>query len=646
MKKLLPLVLIAACGGKDDKKKDDQRNGQNPAASASTFYAQDKLNLTQNFDAVTPNSFKSQPNGAGLRLLYSDNRETECEKAGSRDSVQYETCKLAYEIRDRFFGSAGTNIRQRLKSFEDRINGNLARARGGYIPCLDPDYGGGVTVSFAGNPPTDGVAPAFSQTTIDYRIDDKGAGVATGVKLALSCLDSFGSQGFAHQVAFGKADKTWSLVEDQSDGKTALGNITADGTIDLWFGFGTRSKYDGPEDEVVTQDKNGNPVIFIDDEGNGDATLANIKAVPALGIIGLSVIGEYGGECGTRIIMNDTALYLKADNNRYGACFSGDVFDKYTSDNNLNADGDSRGAYHPEWDNIELCLKVSGQVPEVGLQGMKHCVDSGLVTYAADGTTVADPFTRINLPHLSAKGDQAPSGALRVRAWMAGQMHKTIDLSAVPPYGSVPLAPGASVTQVEGFEALSYGFGTPSGQTPEPVATTAACNASDAERTLAFTQSFTLKISDLFAFLPAPKTPDAPAPEELQNGLVATLNSGLQQTGETASVFEVDVGGSVGVTYRSVVSGSVSLSFGSTEVASGTFSGSTDPADLTNMTRVKLNPTGTPALASDTVLTATISGTLLLSCGSQTAATQTAAANVGIPKLTVYAQPQPPSGAQ
>ena len=609
---LVACMSLATC-------EETEEEGEEASSNAQTFYSYSKLNLSQNFEATTPNSFKQ---GDGTSLSYDDNRETECLKAGERETIPYELCKLSYEIRARFFQPSGKDIKNRLDEFEGRINGNLSRAEGGYIPCLDPSYTGGTQVGYGDA--TGGEAAAYSETSINYSIPNGGDGIATGMELTLSCLDSFDGQGTTDfNVAVGRKGKLWSLVEDDSRGKTVLGTLHEDGSINLWYGFGSRSDIDSADDEAVQGDP---PHIFKD-----GATIANIITYPEKGLIAMSAIGEYGGECGTRLIMNQTALYVKAGLNRYGSCFTGDVFDKYVSDNNLNEDGDNRNAYHSDWEDQEICMVVSDSQPQVSNVGMQHCVDSGLVTYEEDGTTVADPFAAIVLPNLSAEEDQAESGALKVRGWMAGQMQKGFDLSAVPKFGWEPLPPNPVFTSTEGYEYNSFAFAVPATETPEPIKVSAACNADENTRTGNFSVEYELQLATALDTLKANGEQDL---ETIKSNFLVSANAAMTEVGDQAPGFYVSVGGAVGATHRSNVAGTVTVSLDGTSIGEGTYTGPTD--GLTNIAKAQITLANVPEITVNSKFKVTIAGTVKLVCNAENSTERVGAATIGLPSIFWY----------
>ncbi|MFK7826104.1 MAG: hypothetical protein AB8G05_18270 [Oligoflexales bacterium] len=593
---------------------DEEEDGAE--SSSRIYYSYSKLNLSQNFEATSPKSFKQ---GDGTSLSYDDNRETECLNAGARDTVPYELCKLSYEIRARFFQASGKDIKGRLDDFEGRINGNLSRAEGGYIPCLDSAYIGGTEIVYGDS--TQGEASAYNETAFSYLIPNGSNGISTGMDLTLSCLDSFdGRQSTKFNAAVGRKGKLWSLVEDMSDGKTVLGTLHEDGSINLWYGFGSRVNVDSADDETVKGDP---PAIFED-----GATIANIITMPDKGLIAMSAIGEYGGECGTRLIMNQTALYVKAGLNRYGACFSGDVFDQYVTDNNLNIDGDNRSAFYEEWENQELCMIVSDSQPQVSNVGMQHCVDSGLVTYEEDGTTVADPFAAVSLPNLSAKEDRADSGALKMRGWMAGQMQKGFDLSNVPKFGWEPLPPSPVFSETEGFEFNSFAFTIPQSVNPEPIKVSAACNADETTRTSSFSVQYELEVATALATLKANGDQDL---ESLKTNFISVANNAMLEEGAQAPGFHVSVGGAVGATHRSNIAGTVSVSLDGTSVGEGTYTGSTE--GLTNIAKADINLTSVPEITANSKFSVTIAGTLTLVCNTENTVERVGAATIGLPSV-------------
>ncbi|NRA68151.1 MAG: hypothetical protein HRU19_26950 [Pseudobacteriovorax sp.] len=597
------------CGSSDD----DSGGG----AASSTYYAYSRLNITQNFEAATPKGFKP---AASTGLLYEDNRETKCLKAGVRDSLEYEICKLSYEVRQRFFQPSGKSINENLDSFEGGMNANLYRAGGGYIPCLDPNYTSGSNVIFSDA--TEGEAVAYNETNVSYAIPDGGSGIATGLDLTFSCgYGGVDGNNNNNAQAFGKSGSVWSLVFDNDAGRTSIGTLSEDGSIDLWFGYGNRT-VDGPEDEVV-DDSTDTPYIF-----DGGATIANIKVLPDQGLVAMAVVGEYGGECGTRMVMNQSALYLKADINRYGACFEGDVYDQYVLDNNINED--NTGLFRAEWENAELCLVVSDSLPQISDAGLQHCIDAGLVTYAEDGTTIADPFTAIDLPNLSAKGDRAPAGAQKVRGWMAGQFHQGFDLSAVPAFGWELINEGQTFAQVEGYEVSSYAFSLPDSVNSEPIKVKAACNADATTRTAEFSQTYQLTVAEIIA--------NSGSDDDVVTKTVNALNGAMLAVDDAAPTFNVNIGGVVGVTHRSLISGSVTLAADGTTIGSGTYEGTTE--GTSNVAEVSVALSDVPTLSQTSTLSVTIAGSLELSCNSATAQERTAAATIGMPMLVYYAVPQ------
>ena len=471
---------------------------------------------------------------------------------------------------------------------------------------------------------TKGEAAAYLETSINYSIPNGGTGVSTGMQLNLSCLDSFDGRGDTKfNVAVGRKGKLWSLIEDVSDGKTVLGTLHEDGSINLWYGFGSRANVDAADDESVSGDP---PAIFAD-----GATIANIITVPDKGLIAMSAIGEYGGECGTRLIMNQTALYVKAGLNRYGACFTGDVFDQYVTDNNLNTDGDHRSAYHSDWEDQEICMVVSNSQPQVSDAGLQHCVDSGLITYEEDGTTVADPFAAISLPNLSAEEDQAASGALKLRGWMAGQLHKGFDLTQVPKLGWEPLPPSPVFAETEGYEFNSFAFAIPSSTAPEPLKVAAACNGTESTRSSAFSVDYELSLATALATLKANGDQDL---SKIQSNFLSAANKAMTETGTQAPGFHVSVGGAVGATHRSNVAGTVKISLDGTAIGEGTYSGPT--TGLTNIAKAEVSLSSVPEISATSKFAVTIAGTVTLACNTENSTERVAAATIGLPSLYWY----------
>lgn len=191
------------------------------------------------------------------------------------------------------------------------------------------------------------------------------------------------------------------------------------------------------------------------------------------------------------------------------------------------------------------------------------------------------------------------------------------------------------IIEVEGYERANYGFGVPNGSQAENYAITAQCNASEADRTLSFTQTLDLSIGDLVQAAPVFPGGDSAAAQER---FLEILNAALAETGDTAPSFSVSISGSVGATYRSLISGAVSLSVGGSEVGSSSYAGST--SGLTNIAAVSINPTAVPVLDTNSKISATISGQVTLSCSDQDSTSEfTASSNVGLPGLVVYGQP-------
>ena len=212
-------------------------------------------------------------------------------------------------------------------------------------------------------------------------------------------------------------------------------------------------------------------------------------------------------------------------------------------------------------------------------------------------------------------------------------MHRFLDLSAVQTLGWVTLSPSAKIEAVEGYESATYLFKNSSDESSKNIAKTTLCSGDEATRTQSFKQIYILSIADILSNVLADPEVNFDVQKEL---FLKSLNQAMIQTESVAPILSTKVSGVVGISHRSLISGSVILKHGDSVLGTGAFQG-TD-SGLVNSADVSFTAASVPEITSDSVFQAEISGNLTLKCYSEQG-TQTAAAIIGNPSLAWFIKP-------
>ncbi|MCA2961098.1 MAG: hypothetical protein IOD12_12665 [Silvanigrellales bacterium] len=620
------VLFAAGCGKSDSKDNGDGGSpGPNGPARAFSRNALNQVSLTRTFDAVTPKGMK--PSAASALLLDSqDDVEAQCVAISgdaSKQVPEYKLCLVAFAIRSSFFQSGPAVIRDRLMSFDGTLNGNLQRISDFYVPCLNPQHTSAKDYDVAVGPgtPQKTTVPAYSLVNMPVKTTfGDGSVLDTGMSLNLSCMNvsetDTPSGKMVFKTGFGFKDGTWSLVEDIARGMNLSGTVDADENMNIWFSLGDRkATKNGPSAEPAGATKNPYPQ---------SSSVMNIIARPKQNLLGISVGGGDNG-CGVRVLMNDTALYFKGNVNNYGKCFPGDFGEALA------------GPEHtPEWNDVSLCMKVSGNVPEPAALGEGHCIQAGLLETDDDGNVV-DPFENAGLKNLVADADLATDGALYARAWAGPHFMATADYAKVPKLLLVPLSPNDTV-QVKGFTAISWALTKPSNKVASNFSKTAACSAGTASKTGTLVETYELKVADLLADMlknakkNSNSSPNQAAPTA--DSLLAGLNSSLALTGETAPKIEIPVTRTLGTNYRGTFKLSAKVKLDGKEKATVALA---SPSKATETKTVGVAKPGALTLTKTSTLVVDVTGSFALQCdGTASSFDRTAAVKVAVPRLVWF----------
>ena len=608
---LLALASTLSFCGKKKSKTETQTSTTTGRSFSSE--ATGSLNLTQTFDAVTPAGLKTQPTSLSL-----DEADSVCDALyPTVGGPENKSCKLAFEIRQRFFQKGPTVIRDRLKDFESRLSGTLERSSDAYLPCLNPNHTQALTLETTkqgGNETVE--VPAFKRVDIALKQTYKNNLVLDTQKtLSVSCKEEFGDPGSQIRVAFGKKDGTWSLFQEQANGIGSFGTVDSSDNIELWFVVGDR-KASATQDALEAAGSSARTAY------STSSGVAHILAKPNQGFMGISLVGSgVGPGCGSQILINDNALYFKGNINNYGKCYA----DDFGSD-------DSGPAYDSSLNQVELCMEVSGSQPTKPTNGITHCVQSGLLQLDDNGA-VQDPFTAAGLKKLTAVPGGSGSTDLFVRAYMGPHFMADADLSQIPKMLQVPLMKEDKI-EIKGFHAQSAVL-TPKTTPRGKVSVSAACNASVPERQTAFEEEFRLGVEDFLKAKveKAKSTSTSPSSSSpTLESLLTPLRQAFLQASPANPLLKFTLNRSLGTSFRGSFFGTYQLSTqeNGTAVKSGDLVAPGDAASPRASTEVDLQGL---ALESNSVVVLKLKGTLQLDCDNSNGISRTVGLKIGLPQL-------------
>lgn len=372
------ILLISGCEGGSSNSSDD--SSINPRLLTS-------INTSAAVDSQTPNALRSgDPVSANSLILgrsegfvprsfdawdYCNNQYGGGAPAEDQDDFKFNACLMSYEMKETFFTGGGvTEIRQSLQRIDEAIEPYLNPER--YYACADPE--------------SDDFVEATFTPTLAFPNGDDISDMGIPESIAVNCLlELNGEDGVPTQwVAMGiDDDGTITVVEGIDSGmNTYFITVTADGDIDAWFTVGTAPEgFDTTAGEDVTVDGEDN----VDEVYTGSTGLYRVYSDSSSGLIQLSVVGNGGmgtGACGLRAITDGQYMYFNGNiNSPMGGCY----------------DGDFAAAAHPfEADDaeFEVCLRVDDDQFEY-LDELDACSDRGLAPTneeGADNVTLDEIF--------------------------------------------------------------------------------------------------------------------------------------------------------------------------------------------------------------------------------------------------------------
>lgn len=594
------IFFTPACGQKKNLTKDEATGGTTYTVSNSTH-----PHLAQSFYANTPNGLRS---GTTLHLADS---EAACDEKYT-DAAEKMACKTIIDVQNRFFVAGPTVIRTRLSDLDSALNSMLERTSSAYVPCLDANRNTAATFPINIEGGTKDINyPAFELTPVLLKTTyTNGLTFDTGSSLQLSCFDANaqGTGGDAKTgigTGYGFKDGKWYLYMLQSNSIAMFGSSDKEDSIDMWFTIGGT-------------DPSANTANITSETSNyaGSTAVVHIISNPKNGLVGLSQVGVgVGPACGAQILMNNSTLFFSGNLNKYGQC----------TDKDFDNTG-SGGSHNAAYDDVQICMMVSGSTVKPSADGLTSCVKSGLITFDADNKLVK-PFAAAGLKNLTADLDSIVLGALKARAYMGIKFMLGTDLSNIPPFGWVNLG-GNDFINIDGYDSYPFSFLRAEKTDSEANSLTSACNADASAMKKTITESFTLTVPDIIAAIKSNIS------NKSDSDILTSMTKGFANTGEASPVIEVPITGIKGTSFQGSFSGTTVVTIDGTTVGTGNLA--LPAADGTMMSTGKITLTSLPVLSSTSSIKIDLTGTLTLSCDNSNSTERTVLARAGVAKLTWF----------
>ncbi len=560
------------------------------------------INLAAVVEANTPAFFKQSS------LLLTDNG---CDELGN--TPEKFVCSTIFNVKSMFFSGGWTDVHTVLARFDDRLNGALATMSTSYYPCMDATYSRNETITVTGptGAPVSAVFSPYSLLAIPLATTfNDGSSFDTGKSLKVSC--AYRETGST--IAYGYDSGVWSLFENNGTNSTmgTWGTTDSEDNIDLWMKQGDPVR-DAAQNTLETSGKSPLELYPM------GTSITHIIARPKEGLLGLAQIGTVGSQgCYYHFIMNKTTLYFRGNTMRYGECTETDFSAPSPAD--VSAEVKAINVVRRD---TEICMLVDGSVFTKAPNDLDDCVSSGLISKTDEGI-VQDPFTPAGLTVMTTDMSSTTSGVLKARAWMASFFMNDKDLSSVNPMNAKPLpSTQISISGANGNMAPFF-----ADTVIQNGSVKAACTASDASKTSAFTQTFTVDFADVIA--KAATDMGVAAAEALQR-----TAQDFARTGDLVPYVEIPVSRTKGTTYRGVLS--VSAQVTADSVALGSATGEVVAGATSNQVLVKI-PLSSFVPGATTKLNLAISGTISLSCDNAIGTQRTVSAVVGMPRLVWFHQ--------
>ncbi|MCB9228916.1 MAG: hypothetical protein H6618_04825 [Deltaproteobacteria bacterium] len=603
---LLISILLLGSACQKSSSEDNSASTTTSNAQVGTLLIQPKV--TPPVQSNTPDNFQSGFQLAALRLqnpaAYQKIRklmlttELSTQLCGSidrsSDPTKYSACVAAAYVKESFFlGEGPSDLASLTQKIDSRMEDIFRNNDWSYMPCFDENNTAGGSYYADNNPTSASVTkeyPAFSLVTMspEHSFSD-GTSYNLGMTAYLSCkgyLDGAASTSSSKSwVAFGRKDGNYYIHEGSTAGLGSLAQYSSNGNLELFFALGS------PADSI--------PDNFIDElaaTNNSSTGLIHMKSFADTGLLELTMTGSgfNSHDCGTHIITNGSLLFIKTNENTYGACSSDDdgvgTPHKDTSDGNRSYDSSKSDKTY--------CIDVSGSSSISAFDSTTPCEDQGLTSSA---------FALDSLSRSTFKSKYA--GYL---------FSKDPDINEVI-YVPVQGDPVGEDTETHAFEKSSISGNTIS----------TSCGSSGESSSFELKYSLNLA-SDLSARIAAVKQSNATDFDE--TAFKEKFNERLKAASDAKLSFSVSA--SAGGIKWADFDMALKLSIDGQQVASANYQEADDHTKGSQVKTIDLDLSG---ISSDSTFTLTASGSLGLGC-TTSSGTGTASVKLGFPRLTYTAK--------
>ena len=388
---MLPLFVACSQSGKDSAAKESPAPGLGNSQSLQIYAIPE---VGEPVKANTPPAYRGgfevqtapglAPNNPTEYCNTQNNPETE--------TAKWNACRAAAEVKERFFsGSGPSDVATLVESIDSYLSSAFANTGSSYMPCFDANNTAGGTFQIQENGATvTKTYPAYKLTKVSGMITPPasyGSGAPSAFEAGwdgyYSCMSTTPEVKAGGEIwrAFGRKDGAYYLQDGQTRGMGSMARVEVNGDVELYF---------------AVADAKGAISSWGDEVDNSKMSLGvvHLKSFSSSGLLEFTSTGSgLGYDCGLHFVTNGSLLFIRFNENKYGACFPND---SGIGEVSKVKEGVARN-YEAASADQTACLDVSTATIK-GLASAQGCRDQGL--------TVAT-FVLTDLNRATFRGHQA-----------------------------------------------------------------------------------------------------------------------------------------------------------------------------------------------------------------------------------------------